>query len=71
MQGNRLLGAILLTLGLLALVYGGFTYTDKDTAEIGPFEIQVEDEEHVNIPLWAGIAGTVAGAALLAAGVKN
>jgi len=68
MQGNKLLGLILLVLGILSLTYGGFTYTkDRDKAQIGPLHIQVEDKEHVNIPVWMGIAGAVGGAALLLA----
>ena len=67
MQANRLLGAIFLILGILALTYGGFTYTrDREKARVGPVHIEVEDEERVNIPLWLGVASAVGGAALLA-----
>ena len=72
MQGTRLLGLILLVLGVLALSYGGFTYTrEREKARIGPLSIEVEDTEHVNIPLWVGIAGTVGGALLLVSRVKS
>ena len=30
MQGTKLLGAIFLVLGILALAYGGFTYTETE-----------------------------------------
>jgi len=51
---------ILIIGGVLALAYGGFTYT-KEThdAKIGPIEFSVKDKETVNIPVWAG-AGTLA-----------
>jgi hypothetical protein len=69
MQGNKLLGLILLVLGILALAYGGFTYTTThDKADIGPLHIQTHEKERVNIPVWMGIAGTVGGAAMLLAG---
>jgi hypothetical protein len=72
MQGNKLLGLIILVLGILALTYGGFTYTrDREKARIGPLHIEVEDTEHVNIPLWVGVAGTVGGALLLVSRVRN
>ena len=62
----RILGAALLALGVLAVVYGGFWYTKEETkAEIGPLKVKVEEKERVNIPLWAGVGGIVAGALLL------
>jgi hypothetical protein len=67
MKGIQLLGAVLLALGILALAYGGFTYTkDTDKVDIGPIEFTVKDREHVNIPMWAGVASAVVGAVLLA-----
>lgn len=63
----KLAGLILLVLGILALVYGGFSYTrEKADAKIGPVEIQVSEKERVNVPLWAGIAAVAVGGALLA-----
>jgi hypothetical protein len=61
----RLAGLVLLVLGVLALVYGGFTYSkEKGDARIGPIEIEVAEKERVNVPLWAGVAAVVAGGAL-------
>jgi TRAP-type C4-dicarboxylate transport system permease small subunit len=56
----------LIVIGILALVYGGFTYT-KDThdAKIGPLELSVKDTERVNIPIWAGVGAIVIGGGLL------
>ena len=72
MQGNKLLGLILLILGILALSYGGFSYTrERGKARIGPMKIEVEDKEHVNIPRWVGVAGAIGGAALLVSGVRE
>jgi hypothetical protein len=67
MKGTKLLGAVLLALGILALAYGGFSYTkDTDKVNIGPIHIEVKDKERVNIPLWAGVAVAIAGGVLLA-----
>ena len=67
MKGTKLLGAVLLVLGILALAYGGFSYTkNTEKASIGPFKIEVHDTERVNIPLWAGLAAAIAGGILLA-----
>jgi len=67
MSGTKLLGVVLLALGILGLAYGGFTYTkDTDKVDIGPIHLTVKDKEHVNIPVWAGVACAVAGGVLLA-----
>jgi hypothetical protein len=70
MEGTRLLGAIFLILGIMALAYGGFTYTHKEEkARVGP--VRIEDKDRVNIPLWVGVATAVGGAALLMAKVRD
>jgi hypothetical protein len=66
-KGTQLLGAVLLALGILGLAYGGFSYTkERDTAKLGPIEIQVKQEERVRVPVWAGVAAAVVGGILLA-----
>jgi hypothetical protein len=67
MKGTKLLGAVLLGLGLLALAYGGFSYTKHtDKLNVGPVHIEVQDKERVNIPLWAGMGIAIVGGVLLA-----
>lgn len=62
----RILGAVLLVLGILGIVYGGFSYTkEKADAKVGPLEIQVTEKEHVNVPLWAGVLVSAAGLVLV------
>jgi len=67
----RVIGLIVLILGVLALVYGGFSYT-KEThdAKLGPLEIELKDKERVDIPVWAGIVAAVVGGALVVFGRK-
>lgn len=68
----KMLGIVLLVVGLLALAYGGFSYTrEEQKAKLGPLELSVKEKERVNIPMWAGIGAVVAGAALLVAGGKR
>jgi hypothetical protein len=44
------LGLILIVLGVVALIYGGFTYTtQKKVLDVGP--IQATKEEHHSVPL--------------------
>jgi hypothetical protein len=62
----KILGVLLLVLGILAVVYGGFSYTkEKGDAKIGPVEIELTEKKRVNVPLWAGIAAGVAGLVLV------
>lgn len=62
----KILGVVLLVLGILAVAYGGFSYTkEKGDAKIGPVEINVTEKERVNVPVWAGIAAAAAGVVLI------
>ena len=72
MNTTKFLGIALLVAGVLALAYGGFSYTKDTTAvKLGPIELTVKEKQSVNIPLWAGIASIVVGGALLAIGGKG
>jgi uncharacterized membrane protein len=68
----KILGIVLIVGGILALAYGGFTYT-KETheAKIGPLTLSVSDKERVNIPIWAGVGAIVIGGLLLVFGNKK
>jgi len=67
----KILAIILIVAGVLALVYGGFSYvSDTHTAKIGPINLTVKDKERVNIPIWAGVGAIAIGAALLLFGNK-
>lgn len=57
---------VLLVAGVLALVYGGFTYTKKThQTKLGPIEFSVKEKETVNVPVWAGVGAIVVGGVLL------
>lgn len=72
MNGTRLIAVALIVLGVLGLVYGGFSYTKETTAvKLGPIELSVKEKQNVNIPLWAGIGAIVVGAVLLVMGKKS
>ena len=71
MNATKIVGLVLVVVGVLALAFGGFSYTkDSSAVKIGPVELSVKQKESVNVPLWAGVAAVVAGGLLLAFGKK-
>jgi hypothetical protein len=72
MNAIKIVAVGLIAAGVLALIYGGFTYTSASReAKIGPLEMTIDQKKVVNIPVWAGVAGIVAGAALLLVGSRK
>lgn len=72
MNATRIAAIALIVAGILALVYGGFSY-DKETvgAKLGPLELKVTEKKTVNLPLWAGVGAIVAGGLLLVVGGRR
>jgi len=58
-------GIALIVAGILALAYGGFSYTTQThEAKIGPLTLSAVDKETLNIPIWVGLGGIVLGGLL-------
>ena len=67
----RTIAIVMLAAGILALVYGGFSYTKQThEAKLGPLEFSVSENRRVNVPIWAGVALAVVGGGLLLRGKK-
>ena len=65
-------GVILIVIGIIALAYGGITWTDRDTvADIGPLEIQTTEREGIPLPPIVGVVSVVAGLVLVFAGGRR
>jgi hypothetical protein len=59
----KILGGILIVLGIVALIYGGISWTRKDTVvDAGPIQITADKKESIPI-------SPIAGGLMLAAGV--
>ena len=72
MNPTKLIGIILIIVGVLGLAYGGFSYTqDRTAVKVGPVELTVQENKSINIPLWAGISTLVVGVVLLGIGGKS
>jgi uncharacterized membrane protein HdeD (DUF308 family) len=68
----KILGIVLIVAGIVALVYGGFTYsTTKKDVDMGPVQISHKQNHSVPLPPILGVVGIVAGGALLYFGAKK
>jgi hypothetical protein len=69
MRGLALVGVILVGLGIVGLVVQNVTFTEtEEVLDIGPLEIQTEEEHNILIPTIAGIVAVIAGLGLIVAG---
>ncbi|PKO31692.1 MAG: hypothetical protein CVU36_04440 [Betaproteobacteria bacterium HGW-Betaproteobacteria-9] len=72
MNATKLIALVLIAGGALALIYGGFSYTQDTTAvKLGPLELTVKEKKTVNVPLWAGIGAIAVGGLLLVMGGRK
>ena len=68
----KLLGIVLIVLGLAALVYQGFTYTTRETViDFGPIQATAERENTVPLSPIFGVAAVAAGIAMLVVGARK
>lgn len=66
MNTMKLVALVLLVAGVLALVYGGFTYTQEThDVSIGSMELSIDENKRVNVPIWAGVVLIAVGGGLL------
>ena len=69
MNSLKLIAVTLIIAGILALTYGGFSYTKKTSeVKVGSMELSLNEKETVNVPLWLGIGAIGVGALLLIVG---
>jgi hypothetical protein len=72
MNTAKMAALALIVAGVLALVYGGFSYTQEThQAKIGPLEMSIQDKRRVNVPVWAGVAAILLGGGLLFVGGRR
>ena len=66
MSGRRVIGLILIVIGIVALVWGGVFWTDRDTVvDAGPLQVQTEETEGFALPPVLGAIALIGGIALL------
>ena len=68
----RIIGMILIVIGVIALVFGGITYTRREKVlDIGPLQASTERQKTIPLsPVLGGLA-LVGGVALMIAGSRR
>lgn len=66
MSGLRIVGLVLIVVGIVALLWGGVFWTrNKTVIDAGPIEVKSQQHEGVAVPPIVGVGALVAGIALL------
>jgi hypothetical protein len=72
MRGLTLIGVVLVILGVGALLFGHFSYTEtKPLVDAGPIHINSQEDHTVWIPTVAGVVVLLAGLGLVFAGQRK
>ena len=68
----RILGIALIILGIVAMVYHGFTYTTEEKIlDIGPIQATAEKKKTIPLPPVVGAVLFAGGVVLMAAGARK
>jgi uncharacterized membrane protein len=74
MEGTVLktIGIILIVLGIVALIFGGISYTKKEKVlDVGPIHATAEHKKTIPLPPILGAVSLIGGVILLVAGGRN
>jgi hypothetical protein len=68
----KIAGIVLIVVGLIALAYGGFSYTKREKVlDLGPLQASTETRKTVPLPPIFGGVAVAAGVVLLIAGSRR
>ena len=69
---QKTIGLVMVVLGVVMLIWTGFTYTQREkVVDAGPIHISADKEHSVNWPPYAGGILLVGGIVVLATGRKS
>jgi hypothetical protein len=72
MRPIALVGVLLVVVGVAALLFGHFEYSDtKPVLKAGPLQVNATEQHSVDIPMIAGIVILIAGVGLVIAGRRG
>lgn len=68
----KIIGIVLVALGILALVYGGISYSKNRTVlEMGPMSVTATEQKRIPVPAVVGVAALLGGVALIVVGRRG
>jgi uncharacterized membrane protein YidH (DUF202 family) len=68
----KLIGIVLIVIGVVALAYGGISYTrEKKVIDLGPIEATTKTRETIPLPPLLGVAAIAGGVVLLVTGSRK
>jgi len=69
---NRIIALVMIIIGIIMLVWTGFTYTQKEKlVDAGPIQISADKQKSVNWPPYVGGIILVAGVIILTTSKKS
>jgi uncharacterized membrane protein HdeD (DUF308 family) len=69
---RRTVGIVLVVIGLVALIWGGFSFTrEKKVLDLGPIEATTQKRETVPLPPVLGVIALIGGIVLIALPSKS
>jgi hypothetical protein len=68
----KLIGMLLIVLGIVALALGGIRYIDRDkVVDIGPLEVTTEERKTIPLSPLVGLGALAGGIVLVVAGARS
>jgi hypothetical protein len=66
MSAKQMVAVVLIVLGVLGLVYRGFSYTrETHEARVAGLQFSIAHRSRIDVPLWVSVGGIVVGVGLL------
>jgi hypothetical protein len=68
----KIVGVILIALGIVALAYQGITYTTSEkVVDLGPLKVEAKKERTIPLPPLVGAAAVIGGVILVAVSARR
>lgn len=72
MTAMRIVGIVLVLLGIAGYFTGGFSFNQETTqAQLGPLKLQVQEKKTVEIPIWLSLGAVALGGVILLASLRR